>query len=119
MNTAEALERYTTLQQELTTLLLLLAADDPEPEEVEACHSRIAAATTDLETISPAAGDLSALTAAATETDRLARATAEAACSRREALRVEHAQLERQQGALGAYRPHHSTVVAHFIDRRT
>lgn len=118
MNTAEALARYAALQQELTTLLLLLAGEDPEPSEIDACHARIDVATVGLDGIAPAAGDLSALAAAATETDRLARATAEAALRRREALRAEHAQLERQHGALGAYRPPSATVAAQFIDRR-
>ena len=118
MKTAEALERHAALQQELTTLLLLLAGEDPEPAEIDACHARIAEATAGLAEISPAAEDLGTLTAVATETGRLARATAEAALRRREALTAEHAQLERQHGALGAYRPQTDAAAARFIDRR-
>jgi hypothetical protein len=119
MNTAEALERYATLQQELSTLLLLLASDDPEPLDIDACHARIAEATVGLDTIQATPSALSDLAAAASETDRLARATAEAAHQRRKALTAEQAQLERQQGALGAYRPLTGTVEAQFIDRRS
>jgi hypothetical protein len=118
MNTAEALDRHATLQLELTTLLLLLASEDPEPQEIDACHARIAAATAGLDRVQVEPATLGDLTAAARETDRLARASAEAAERCRQALTSVQAQLERQQGALGAYRPATGRVEAHFIDRR-
>ena len=118
MNTAEALARYAALQQELTTLLLLLADEDPDPEAIDACHLRIDAATADFAPFAPAAEDLTALTAAAIETDRLARATAVAAEQCRSELTVRQTQWERHQEAVSAYRPVATLVDARFIDRR-
>ena len=82
-----------------------------------ACHARIDEAMQGLDALHPAADATESLLAAATETDRLARATAAAAAEGRSVLAAQQAQWERQQEAVSAYRPLTSLVEARFIDR--
>ena len=119
MNAEEALARYAAINDQWAGLLALIAAEDPDPEAIDATHARLAELARGLDAVQATPAEALLLRDAAVEAERLARAAAAAAIERRDALTAEQAQAQRTNGALDAYRPDGSGGPARYVDRRS